>query len=78
MESGIRARRIAAADAMLKSGREVKRNGGNNNARLVAQGAPQPLGIIKPIGAAGGAVVQELLPAVLDDELGQDDRHREL
>ena len=69
MESGIRARRIAAADAMLKSGREVKRNGGNNNARLVAQGAPQP---------AGGAVVQELLPAVLDDELGQDDRHREL
>jgi hypothetical protein len=53
----------------LKSRREVKWDGGDNHSRLAAEGASQ---------SSGGAVVQELLPAMLDDELGQDDGQREL
>jgi hypothetical protein len=47
----------------------VKRNGGDDDSRLASQDASQ---------TTRGAVVKELLPAALDDELGQDDRQGQL
>jgi len=42
-------------------------DGGDDDAGLAAQGAAE---------LSCGAVVQDLVPAVLDDQLGQDDRER--
>jgi hypothetical protein len=44
-------------------------DGGDDDSGLTSEGASEP---------AGGAVVEGLLPAVLDDELRQDDGQRQL
>jgi hypothetical protein len=47
----------------------VNGHGGDDYARLPTHRPPQP---------ASGAVVQQLVPSVLDDELGYDDGEREI
>jgi hypothetical protein len=51
------------------SARQVKRNDRDDHSRMASQGASKP---------TRGAIVQRPMPAVLDDELGQDDGQSEL
>lgn len=51
-----------------RSRRQVEWNGGDDDSRLTPQSASEP---------SNRAVVQGLVPAVFDDQLGQDDGERE-